>query len=62
MSNVTNIESMLRGASSFNQDIRIWNVSGVLSGKFLNMFRHATLMNAAPYNAPNTPDASWFTG
>ena len=50
---------MFNGATVFNRDIRIWIVSSVTD--FTNMFNGATAMNGSTYNAPNTPDATWFT-
>tara|TARA_B110000967_G_scaffold209516_1_gene266036 strand:- start:3541 stop:3705 length:165 start_codon:yes stop_codon:yes gene_type:complete len=43
---------------AFNQEIRNWDVSNVST--FMAMFSQATRMNAAPWNAPESPDASWF--
>ncbi len=58
VSNVTTMYQMFRKAFVFNQEIRNWDVSSVTM--FDDMFTDATLMNASPWNAPTTPDASWF--
>ena len=57
-SNVSYMGYMFYNATVFNQDIRNWDVSNVIS--FMGMFDQSPLMNAAPWNAPITPDASWF--
>ena len=60
VSNVTNMKYMFTYARSFNQDIRAWSVNP--SASFFRMFFGATLMNAAPYNAPaNRANVAWFT-
>ena len=51
---------MFAYARAFNQDIRAWSVNP--SASFFRMFFGATLMNAAPYNAPaNRANVAWFT-
>ena len=60
-SSVTNMKDMFGYASVFNQEIRSWVVTSVEEGKFDSMFTGATAMNGAPYNAPETPPAAWFT-
>ena len=42
-SNVTNMNSMLRGAEDFNQDIGSWDVSSLINA--VNMFRDAAVFN-----------------
>ena len=59
VSNVTNMKFMFAYARAFNQDIRAWSVNP--SASFFRMFFGATLMKAAPYNAPNNPTVAWFT-
>jgi len=50
---------MFRDAQAFNQEIRTWDVSNVTT--FSSMFdSNSLLMIIAPWNAPFTPDASWF--
>ena len=49
---------MLANAYAFNQEFRNWDVSNVTTMD--NMFYEETLMNVSPWNAPWTPDASWF--
>jgi len=61
VSNVTNMNEMFRDAQSFNQEIRNWDVSNVNSNAFWSMFMSATLMKTSPWDAPDTPSASWFT-
>ena len=46
MSNVTNMESMFYGASSFNQPLNDWNVSNVTNME--SMFVNATSFNLSP--------------
>ena len=58
VSNVTNMHALFTEAAAFNQEIRNWDVSNV--NYFGSMFFWATKMNASPWNAPDTPDASWF--
>jgi len=58
VSNVTDMKYIFYNAFSFNQDIRVWSVSNVTN--FTNMFKGAPRMNESPWNAPDTPDASWF--
>ena len=59
VSNVINMKFMFAYARAFNQDIRAWSVNP--SASFFRMFFGATLMKAAPYNAPNNPTVAWFT-
>lgn len=62
-SNVTDMSYMFAYNSQFSHDIRSWNVSSV--SDFTKMFLTSqvvpSVMSAAPYNAPETPEASWFT-
>ncbi len=60
---VTDMSYMFAYNSQFSQEIRGWNVSGVTN--FASMFLSSSVvpsaMSSAPYNAPETPTAAWFT-
>ena len=58
VSNVTNMSLMFKDSDDFNQDISVWNTSSVTT--YTRMFENTTLM-INNYNAPSTPDISWFS-
>ena len=58
VSNVTNMSLMFKDSEDFNQNISVWNTSSVTT--YTRMFENATLM-INNYNAPSTPDISWFS-
>ena len=58
VSNVTNMGLMFKDSEDFNQDISVWNTSSVTT--YTRMFENTTLM-INNYNAPSTPDISWFS-
>ena len=58
VSNVTNMSLMFKDSEDFNQDISVWNTSSVTT--YTRMFENTTLM-INNYNAPSTPDISWFS-
>ena len=65
MTGMFGINSNALSDSTFNQDIRKWDVSSIISSAdgangFNNMFFGTKLMKDN-YNAPDTPDATWFT-
>lgn len=65
MTGMFDINSNAPSDSTFNQDIRKWDVSSVIisadgANGFNNMFFSTKLMKDN-YNAPDTPDATWFT-
>jgi hypothetical protein len=49
---------MFKDSEDFNQDISVWNTSSVTT--YTRMFENTTLM-INNYNAPSTPDISWFS-
>ncbi|MDB4245470.1 Ig-like domain-containing protein [Amylibacter sp.] len=58
VSNVTDMSLMFKDSEDFNQDISVWNTSSVTT--YTRMFENTTLM-INNYNAPSTPDISWFS-
>ena len=58
VSNVTNMSLMFKDSEDFNQNISVWNTSSVTT--YTRMFENTTLM-INNYNAPSTPDISWFS-
>ena len=65
LDSLNNVQQMFRNASSFNQDIREWDVTGITD--FERMFEGATAMISRYSSTPNwpadnkTPTAAWFS-